>query len=243
MMARNIGIPSRVVLGYKTVPGEIDGEWLIKDNEGYSWVECYFSRLGWVPFDAVPYEKTEISEGEGGGEPQYHIDEEVFLQPQIPEDDVVEETPEEPQKREFKFPYYLLAIPFIALLIYIRSKLTVGFYKYKRVLKRFKNTRLAAEYYYKDLLRQIKYLQVYYKTSSSLTEIYDLLPKDLIHEDTQKAFEIYNALHFGEYLPTNTDIELLYSVRVRFEDRLERKLHKLKYTLLRKILLPYFLYG
>ncbi len=55
LMLRTLGIPSRVVVGYtggRFDPGS--GTWVVIDRDAHSWVEVYFSGVGWVPFDPTP---------------------------------------------------------------------------------------------------------------------------------------------------------------------------------------------
>lgn len=54
VMARLLGIPSRVVLGFS--PGEEiePGRVLVRDRNAHAWVELWMPTQGWVPFDPTP---------------------------------------------------------------------------------------------------------------------------------------------------------------------------------------------
>lgn len=54
VMARTIGIPSRVVLGF--TPGNTleDGRLVIRDRNAHAWVELWMPSQGWVKFDPTP---------------------------------------------------------------------------------------------------------------------------------------------------------------------------------------------
>jgi len=54
VMARTLGIPARVAVGY--LPGEAlrDGRWLIRDRDAHAWPELYFQGVGWVRFEPTP---------------------------------------------------------------------------------------------------------------------------------------------------------------------------------------------
>ena len=55
LMLRMSGIPARVVSGFS--PGSLDekaGEFEVRDLDAHSWVEVYFSDIGWVTFDPTP---------------------------------------------------------------------------------------------------------------------------------------------------------------------------------------------
>src|ERR671938_1288364 len=53
LMLRYIGIPARVAAGF--VSGTYDnGTWKITDHDAHAWVEVWFPRYGWLPFDPTP---------------------------------------------------------------------------------------------------------------------------------------------------------------------------------------------
>ena len=55
LMLRMVGIPARVVSGFS--PGSLNrdtGEYRVRDLDAHSWVEVYFTALGWVTFDPTP---------------------------------------------------------------------------------------------------------------------------------------------------------------------------------------------
>jgi transglutaminase-like putative cysteine protease len=54
VMARQVGLPSRVVLGF--APGELldDGRVVIRDRNAHAWVELWMPTQGWVRFDPTP---------------------------------------------------------------------------------------------------------------------------------------------------------------------------------------------
>jgi transglutaminase-like putative cysteine protease len=56
MMARTLGIPSRVVVGFLMPAGPIDdnGEWTFNSNNVHAWPELYFEGVGWVQFEPTP---------------------------------------------------------------------------------------------------------------------------------------------------------------------------------------------
>nr|BFF19058.1 hypothetical protein GCM10025730_25790 [Promicromonospora thailandica] len=63
LMARQAGIPARVVMGF--YPGEKseyeEGEpWTVLGSDVHAWIEVPFKEYGWVPIDAVPDEKPQI---------------------------------------------------------------------------------------------------------------------------------------------------------------------------------------
>ncbi|MGH3076313.1 MAG: transglutaminaseTgpA domain-containing protein, partial [Gaiellales bacterium] len=54
MLLRELGIPSRMVMGYLPGQRQPDGSWLVSRGAAHAWVEVYFPTYGWVPFDPTP---------------------------------------------------------------------------------------------------------------------------------------------------------------------------------------------
>jgi len=55
LMLRMTGIPARVVSGFSPGARNRDtGEYRVRDLDAHSWVEVYFSDIGWVTFDPTP---------------------------------------------------------------------------------------------------------------------------------------------------------------------------------------------
>lgn len=55
VMLRLLGIPARVAVGFTS--GEYDSrrkEWVVTDYNAHAWVEVYFPKFGWLPFDPTP---------------------------------------------------------------------------------------------------------------------------------------------------------------------------------------------
>ncbi len=63
MMARTLGIPARVAVGFLK-PDHIDGDqWVITSDNVHAWPELYFEGVGWLEFEPTP--------GVGAGFPEY----------------------------------------------------------------------------------------------------------------------------------------------------------------------------
>ena len=54
LMARQLGIPARVAVGF--LPGEkqANGSWVITAKDAHAWPELYFEGVGWVRFEPTP---------------------------------------------------------------------------------------------------------------------------------------------------------------------------------------------
>ena len=63
VMLRTLGIPSRVVNGFRTGEfNDLTSQYVVRASNAHSWVEAYFPGYGWVAFDPTP----------GGVDPDAH---------------------------------------------------------------------------------------------------------------------------------------------------------------------------
>jgi protein-glutamine gamma-glutamyltransferase len=66
LMLRMLGIPARVAAGFS--PGSYNRdteEYRVRDLDAHSWVEVYFTGVGWVPFDPTPIRAPAESQSSG----------------------------------------------------------------------------------------------------------------------------------------------------------------------------------
>ena len=55
VMLRTLGIPSRVVNGFRTGEfNDLTSQYVVRASNAHSWVEAYFPGYGWVAFDPTP---------------------------------------------------------------------------------------------------------------------------------------------------------------------------------------------
>jgi protein-glutamine gamma-glutamyltransferase len=55
MMLRTLGIPSRVVNGFRGGEyNDLTSSYIVREKNAHSWVEAYFPEYGWVTFDPTP---------------------------------------------------------------------------------------------------------------------------------------------------------------------------------------------
>jgi transglutaminase-like putative cysteine protease len=54
LLARIIGIPARVGLGYTSGSQQSDGTWLVRTKDAHAWPELYFTGVGWLRFEPTP---------------------------------------------------------------------------------------------------------------------------------------------------------------------------------------------
>jgi transglutaminase-like putative cysteine protease len=54
VMARTLGIPSRIAVGYRAGSTQTDGEYTVSNRQLHSWPELYIRGAGWVAFEPTP---------------------------------------------------------------------------------------------------------------------------------------------------------------------------------------------
>lgn len=54
VMARSLGLPARLAVGYLPQPPDEDGRQTVYQINGHSWAEVYFAGYGWVEFEPTP---------------------------------------------------------------------------------------------------------------------------------------------------------------------------------------------
>ncbi len=54
VMARTLGIPSRVVVGFTQGAQDVDGTWHVTVRDAHAWPELWFDGVGWARFEPTP---------------------------------------------------------------------------------------------------------------------------------------------------------------------------------------------
>jgi hypothetical protein len=69
LMLRMLGIPARVAAGFSPGQADPNGNYVVTDFDSHSWVEVYFTGIGWVTFDPTPPGAPARSRTSGLGAP------------------------------------------------------------------------------------------------------------------------------------------------------------------------------
>ncbi|HEY2427325.1 MAG TPA: transglutaminase domain-containing protein, partial [Acidimicrobiales bacterium] len=54
VLAREVGLPSRVAVGFTPGTLESDGLYHVRDDDAHAWPEVYFAGIGWIAFEPTP---------------------------------------------------------------------------------------------------------------------------------------------------------------------------------------------
>jgi transglutaminase-like putative cysteine protease len=106
VMARTLGLPARMAIGYLSQPPNADGQQIIRQIDGHSWAEVYFAGYGWVefeptaPFPSALDQRVTYSNGAWSSVPYYQPENEATPPPPLP-------LPQRPQR--YLWPILLTA--------------------------------------------------------------------------------------------------------------------------------------
>jgi len=81
VMARQVGIPSRVALGFTPGSELDDGRVVVRDRNAHAWVELWMPAQGWVRFDPTP--RGDGANPTTAGEVSFDV--EGYLSPELPD--------------------------------------------------------------------------------------------------------------------------------------------------------------
>ncbi len=242
-MARQAGIPARLAAGYLTIPSEDGKTQIIDRSSPYAWVECYFEKIGWLAFDPTPVDdvkKPKPEKGDKDDNQKPNVDvEEGNVDLDNPNRDTV--TKKDTSKINL---LAVVLITFAALLllgILCNTLFSQKAYELSAVQKRFKSTKQQAEFYYQDILRQFAWLGFSFKTGETISELALRACKGVGIANANAVcgtLKVVEALHYGDFAPTDDEVAALFGMRKVFERILKRKNNKIGYALKRRLLLP-----
>lgn len=245
IMAREVGIPSRLVAGYQTVSSSGNAYQIIDSSSPFAWVECYIPNIGWVAFNPSPAENIKYNNSNKN---------EVLNTNPTPSINVDTETEKEEQhgagtQLKRKDNFNILFIIFLSIVVLaiicviLNAVFSQKFYEIDKVRKRFKNTTMQTKFYYKDILRQFYWLGFRFKKGETLRELTNRVCEKLSPGGAQtvlKAIKTVEKLHYGNITPTDDAVMGIFEARTRLEKVLLEKNNKVSYIFKRRLLLPVF---
>lgn len=235
MMTRSVGIPTRLAAGYRTTK-DASGQQVVDASTPYTWVECYFRNLGWVPFDPTPSQSTSTV---------------PIVKPQINEQQVHDKTPSddethyEPQDSTGAVLTVLIILLALALTMWIvRSVFADRLYWLPLMRRLLRLDAVIAEVFYADVLRQIGRLTTPHRAHQTVLEFIEqpALAECLGDETTaslKEAIRPMLAAHYGDTVPTAEDAQALANVHAALETVLKQTLRIEQYIWHRRILRPW----
>ncbi len=256
-MARSLGIPSRLVAGYRVAPASSStalsvskwndnlGAFEVSADDAFTWTECYLRGIGWVSFYPFPIASSAVSSGKENNDSLDHNGDDgpaFEEQTEPPKEDEIKEDEEKKDKFRFVFDwkYLIYALAFvaaIAVLLLIRSMFMGFASSLPSVRRRFRHKSNQAEYYYWDLCNQLKALKQPITNADTSKTILARLPDFEQINTLSEALEIIDRERFARrYTPSDAEIEVIASANRAVEIYLKSKCGKWRYFLYRRYL-------
>lgn len=253
-MARSLGIPSRLVAGYRlsgsktllntNVWNDELGAYEISSDDAFCWTECYINGIGWIAFYPSPVSVNP----EGHKPPSSNSALDVDNLPPLSEfdiDDTPEELPEDKEKQNnliVILKYALKAAIYIAilvlaliLLLLIRSLLAGCFSSLITVKLFIKNRKRQARYYGYEIFKLLEVAGVNISSSNTTKSILEKTVDFNCSENIANSFYIIDRANFASnYIPTKEDISDIYNSYMLLEKEVKTKISSWKYFLKRR---------
>lgn len=247
-MAREAGIPSRLVAGYVTIPSADKKTQIVDASSPYAWVECYMPNVGWVSFDPSPQNPQSLSNS------NFQNSADVSNKDDMPDIEVETDITEEEEEGggtnlqwdtviDWPVVIAVASAVLIVLLIIIHTITSQSYYALKRVRKRYKSTEKQAKYYYADILRQYRWLGFRLIRGETINEATEKVCNTIspaYKETLVDAITVIEAMHYGDEVPADSQIEAIFKARRMLENVLKDKNNFFMYIIKRRLLLPEF---
>ena len=251
VMARSLGIPARMVSGYGLEQDANQSDlWYARRRNAHTWTECYFEGLGWVSFDPTansPY--AELNQDNNGDQTtttattastRARFDETNAVETRqsavIKEDAVI--TPDWVFQLAITsaIVLVLIVLSFLALRRLRASEIA---YLPETVQKRFATPGEQADYYYTDIIRQLKLLHYKPKERETMKQFAARveLGAGLQPDAMRQVFDIMMRWRYGEIEPTVEEVALVEAAHAHLEKRLYDEFNAVHYFFRRRLML------
>ncbi len=242
-MAREAGIPSRLAAGYITIPDGKEKTQIIDASAPYAWVECYIPNVGWMAFDPNPESVlTPPDNGDGKNDGNDPNSPNISVDAEVSKNDDYNSITDLKWDNGINEPLliFLGILLIILILIIINTIKSQKRYSLESVRKRQKTTTRQAIFYYVDILRQFRWLGFKLRKGETMSELTARACKilDPIHAEAVLAgIEKIEALLYGNIIPSDEDVEVIYTTRCTLENTLKDRNNALMYFIKRRLLL------
>lgn len=245
IMAREAGIPSRLVAGYQTISSSGNAYQIIDSSSPFAWVECYMPNIGWVAFNPSPSENVKYNNNNKNEVLNTNPMPSIKVDTEIDKEDQHSVKTQLKRKNVLNIPLIIcLSIIVLAIIcVILNTVFSQRFYEIDKVRKRFKTTVIQTEFYYRDMLRQFYWLGFKFKKGETLRELTNRVCEKLSPDDAKvvlKAIKNVEKLRYGDIIPTDDAVMCVFEARTLLETVLIEKNNKVFYIFKRRLLLPVF---
>lgn len=254
VLARCAGLPSRYVTGYGLIPtGRAEPNYTATNATAHAWCEIYFSGIGWITFDPVSWSEAREAQEQLTAQPQTPsspTDSSVSSpepptspEPSLPAEELPQETAPGKAKGVNLLGIVLLFLGILAVFLaavalypYLCDR-PFRLYERRYVQAKYPVRQDAAEYFYRDILRQLTFFDRAPRPGDTIrtfaARVDERVPGGGV--TMEEIGEIVSALRFGGILPTPAQLDQMERYHNRLEDMLREKLTRGKYFLTRVI--------
>ncbi len=234
MMTRSVGIPTRLVAGYRTLQ-DAAGNYVVDASAPFAWVECYFRNLGWIAFDPTPSRPS------------------ATTTPVSKEESIEQETPEyqdskDPDKNRPSIKdvsnTLLIILPALILVVWVlRAVFIDKLYSLPLLRRLLRSDAAIAEVYYSDILRQVGRMTIPHRAHQTALEFLQqpALAEQIGEESAAALLQTVQpmmAARYGDIIPTAAETEALAETHAALETALHNTLRPDRYILQRRVLRP-----
>lgn len=252
VMARSLGIPSRLVAGYGLEQDPKTSDlWYARRRNAHTWTECYFEGLGWVSFDPTadsPYanllqeqQEGESTQSETTTTTQKTRFDETGVTKTIAS--AVVDKSGEPNPawifRSLITALVVLALIVLSFLALRRLRYSETAYQPEKVRERFETLGEQADYYYTDIVRQLKLLHYVPDNRETMKQFALRVEQGvgLEPDAMRQVFDIMMRWRYGQIEPTEEEVALIETAHEHLEKRLYDEFNAVHYFFRRRLML------
>lgn len=251
VMARTLGVPSRMVVGYgleQDQPGEV---WYARGKNAHAWVECYFEGLGWVTFDpTADSQYANLNEDDNSVTTSATETTTTTSRTRFNETGPTGTMPSAiVDKSGDGTPAWIIYSTIMAAVVLVLIALTLLLLKRLRyseiayqpdvVRKRFESLGEQADYYYTDIIRQLKMLHYVPKNRETMKQFAARVEAGVgLEPDAMRlVFDIMMRWRYGKIEPTEEEVALVETAHEHLEKQLHDKFNAVVYFFRRRLML------
>ncbi|MGI6264902.1 MAG: transglutaminase-like domain-containing protein [Acutalibacteraceae bacterium] len=249
MMARTLEIPARMVVGYGLEQDQKGDLWYARRRNAHAWTECYFEGLGWVAFDPtadsqyanltpdVEYiETTETATTTSGT--KFNDTGPTGTNTSAVVDKSGEGTPAWVIHTTITVLAVLLLVA-LTVLTLRRLRYSETAYLPERVQKKYPEPGDQADFYYTDIVRQLKLLHYVPQNRETMKQFAQRveLGVGLEPDAMRQVFDVMMRWRYGKIAPTEEEVALVETAHEHLEKRVYDKFNRAHYFIRRRLML------
>lgn len=248
VMARTLGVPSRLVVGYGLEQDQKGDQWYARRKNAHAWTECYFEGLGWVAFDPTANSQYNNLNQQETPEPSELTTTSIVTRfdDTAPTASITSAVIDQDGKGAPQWVVYTLITVFVLLILTAIAVLGLKRLRYsetayipKVVKERFPDLGQQADHYYTDMVRQLKLLHYVPKNRETMKQFAARVEQGvgLEPDAMRQVFDIMMRWRYGKIAPTEEEVALIETAHEHLEKRLYDEFNSIYYFFRRRLML------